>query len=703
MYISFTWLKNFIDFKNNNLDEFIETLTLGGFEVEDFESQDILGKSDIIFDVDTTANRSDTNSIVGFSLEIRNLFNNKINNSKFNKLLNSISSLNYSCFLNPNFTGCSFFYGLKLDNIKIQESPLWLQRRLSGAKISSVNSIVDIGNYIMLEWGQPVHIYDFEKIQSLLKTEKVEIEVRYANDGESFIGLNKQNLNLKPKNLLVTANNTPISIAGILGSGETEVSDSTTSIFVECAIFPSEIIRQSSKACGLRTDAASAYIKGVNPTFLPLAFQRLLSLLVSLSGATFSSGISRIFNQQDSIKIKPIKVRYERIIQVLGPIKPSNKFLDQNTILSCFKQLDFTVINPLESSTKSSDIFWEVIVPSTRIHDLEEEIDIIEEIGRIHGFNTFISSVPLPTKIGKIYSIEILKRQLKSSLINLGLFESVHYSLVPDLKINTEFLLNPFSKDQSNLRSNLLNGLIKSNIQNLEQNSLPLSSFEFGRVFIKNAKDIVSEHELVAGIFGGNQYRSGWYNDSDYETWYEGKAKIEEVFSTLNLSPKWEKIKKPFSSSSFFHPRRTALLSFGETKLGMFGQLHPGIAKDYSISPHIYLFEFDLTNIDYIRDFGNLKQYKKYSYYPVISRDLTFLFSKSVEYEMIVSTIRENGGSFLDLIDLVDTYENKSKEGVSLTFKLQFQSFSNTLVTNEIDQIIKQIETSLENNFSFSL
>ncbi len=703
MHISFSWLKNFIDLEDDNLDSFLETLTLGGFEVEDFESENVIGKSDIVFDISTTANRSDTNSIVGFSLEIHNLFNKDFINPSFDRLINSI--FNQKSFLpvheNRNFNSCSCFYGRCFHSVQVQDSPLWLQRRLLAAKINPVNSVVDLGNYMMLEWGQPVHIYDLNKINSLLSTDEVKIGVRRSDSTESLIGLNDQKFDLSSRNLVVTANDIPISIAGILGSKDTEVSESTTSIFVECAVFPPEIIRQSSKSCGLRTDAASTYIKGVNSTFLPFVFKRLSSLLNILCFAQPSSN-SIIYNSDIQEELKSIKVRYGRVIKILGPIKSgsNSSVLDKETISSYFRQLGFVTKNFVASSTSDLDSYWEVVVPSIRTHDLEEEVDIIEEIGRIHGFNNFVSDIPYPKKVGKIYSIEILKRQFKSALINLGLFESIHYSLVPSL--DKEVLLNPFSKDQSNLRPNLLNGLIKSSIQNFDQNASSLSAFEFGRVFIQNKESSISEHELVAGIMGGRKYRTDWSVNSDYETWYQAKAKIDEIFYIFDLSPKWVKVEEGISSNSFFHPQRTAVLSVDGIKFGMFGQIHPKISNEYSLSPQTYLFEFNVTNIDAARNLNSRKQYKSYSFYPVVSRDLNFLFDKSIEYKKIEDIINKNAGPFLKSIRLLDTYQNQNSKGINLTFNLQFQSFSGTLVTAEVDETINQIQNSLEENFSIS-
>ena len=488
MYISINWIKsllelnNFSDYLNKttetsknyslrNLLKYygfnIDQLTLTGFEVEDICTRKIIDEKDIIVEIDTTPNRADVSNLIGFTREICSLmkfslitksyFLNEIE-LKNNKLIGKLDKEQKVIKTNPEYSSC--LMGV-VSNVKVTNSPKWMQKRLLSAEINPINSFVDISNYIMEEWGQPLHMYDFDKIVQITKSKDFKIGIRYAIAGESFIGLNDEKYTLNSKNLIITANDYPIALAGILGGKETCVDENTKNILLECFVFNTKKVRQSSRSLGLQTKASSVFTKGVSPETTHIRFQRALKLI------ELSSQDSKIFKVKLAPQIKNtpirIKLEFEEVREILGKTqtKQNQRNLTNEEIINCLKQLDF----PLFEIEEKTCI---VEIPLQRKDDLESKIDLIEEIGRIYGFNKFVSYLPESKQLGTVSKEEAIISRLRTTLINEGLNEIINYSFKPQKQEAEMQILNPLGLEFTNLRTSLipnLVGTIQNNMQ----------------------------------------------------------------------------------------------------------------------------------------------------------------------------------------------------------------------------------------------
>ena len=337
--------------------------------------------------------------------------------------------------------------------------------------------------------------------------------------------------------------------------------------------------------------------------------------------------------------LEPILLRYETINEILGPINSStqieSKYISRQKIDEYLTRLNFKF-----TYDKLKDL-WQVKIPHLRTEDIVREIDLIEEIGRLHGFNNFLTTLPKISTIGNEDSHYKIRKKVTTCLLNLGLNEFIHYSLVnPTTFLTNEIkLVNPLLADCSNLRISLLPNLIKTVQENLKQKNLSIEGFEYGHVFSSSSKTNFEEKEHVAGIFGGIKSKLSWTNSEIEISWFEAKGKIEQLFEQLNLKTYW---KPCFNRKeiTLLHPYRSAEIFLDNGKsLGIFGQIHPLLANKLNFSSEIYLFEFDLEVIELQIQKNKLTFYKSYSLYPKIVKDLSFIIQKDIPFEKIRETL----------------------------------------------------------------
>jgi phenylalanyl-tRNA synthetase beta chain len=454
---------------------------------------------------------------------------------------------------------------------------------------------------------------------------------------------------------------------------------------------------------GLRTDRSARYEKSLKDSNLVESFYRLISLLkISNPNLTCKlHTVSQTFNQN----LHPIYLRYKTINEILGPVKESehNSFtsITTETVTNYLDRLNFT------SSFDNSKLLWKVDIPYLRSEDITREIDLIEEIGRLHGFNNFLTRLPKLKTIGiEDYSYQTRKR-ITACLLNLGFTELIHYSLVNQTTFlnNPIKLINPLVTDCSNLRSSLLPNLLKTIQENLKQGNSSIEGFEYGHIFSGNILPEFQEKEYIAGIFGGFKIKRTWSESPKSLTWFEGKGKIEQFFKQLNVLTYW----KTYSSSKYsqlLHPYCTAELYLqNQTNLGVFGQIHPILAKKLNLSPELYLFEFDFEQIKNQIQTNKLSIYQEYSFYPKIVKDLSFIIHQNISFEEIRETLYCNGTKFLVQINLLDEYRGNSipENHTSLCLQLIFQSNEKTLQNKEVESIIDNLQLFLTKNFNATI
>lgn len=710
MQISLEWLSELVNIwpiiYTYNLDFFIQKLTLGGFEVEGISKININNNQHTVLEITATANRADSLSIQGIAKEVRALlavkYINSVHLSSFHSVKSKLqSTLLKNKLVNSQLMACSFFLAISVRNVHVSNSPNWLKRKLQSSGIEPKNNLLDFQNYILLETGYYFELYDLEKIYSNLNSKVFNLIISSGDSSHSFLATNNCNYKLNSDILVLKANKELLSIAGIITNSDFQYSNATNSILIEGSIFDSKKIRQTSRKISLRTERSARYEKNINSHNLIEAFWRFLYLL----RVSNESIICKIHTAalKENIDKPNIVVNYKTINQVLGPVyniqngKYSN--LKRFQISNYLKRLGFKFF------IKMNPTHWIVSVPIDREEDILRPIDLIEEIGRLHGFNNFITQVPKINKIGtEDFSYQV-RRKLINCFLSEGLNEVINYSLTNFKEIKNVSLINPLLNDYSKLRSTLLPGLVKIISENLKQTSNSLEAFESGHVFFKSDSLLSYETEQIAGSFGGTKIRNSWSTNTYQLSWFEGKGKLENILRKLNLLVYWRSGLFDIYKG-ILHSHRTGIIYLSSgLPLGIFGQIHPILAKQLNISSEIYLFELNIETISYCLKSQILPTYQLYSLYPKVTKDIAFIISKEISFEQIKHTILLSGTKLLNSVKLIDEYNGKSIPSgkTSLCIQLTFQSVDRTLFNNEIEKIIKRIEKILIAEFDVTV
>ena len=700
MQIPLKWINELVNIETVELDELIKKLTLGGFEVEEILELEVNDEKQIALDISSTANRSDSLSIQGISMEIATLLNKPLKIPKYSFSLDHWKKNleSFAGILSPKYN-CSTFLIMNVDNLTNITVPTWLTEKLISSGVIPLNNLLDFQNYILLETGYPFAFYDANKIYSKLNNSNPQFSISTAQSNQEFYANDNNYYRLDKNTFLINANEIPISIAGIIENQEFSYSENTTSLLIEASIFNPAKIRQQSRSLGLRTERSARYEKSLKNTYLIESLYRLISLL-KMSNPNLICRLHTINKAKEEV-LKPILLRYETINEILGPIKDSTNqnfnYIKPQTILNYLERLNFQFLYD------ESKLTWQVEIPQSRSDDLTREIDLIEEIGRLHGFNNFLTTLPKIKTIGNEDLSYKTRKKITSCLLNLGFTELIHYSLVSQTTFlnNNIRLINPLLSDCSNLRSSLLPSLIQTVQENLKQGNSFIEGFEYGHVFSSDSKIKFKEKEYIAGIFGGIQTKLTWFDSKKALTWFEAKGKIEQFFKQLDLLTYWENLSTS-PTSNLVHPYRSAeiYLSNG-SRLGIFGQIHPILANTLSISNEIYLFEFDIELIRNQITVNQLTIYKEYSVYPKIIKDLSLIIKKDIKFLELQEILYCNGTKFLSEINLLDEYRGQSIPNgcTSLCLQLIFQSNEKTLQNKEIETIISKLQLILTEKF----
>ncbi|MEH2447472.1 MAG: phenylalanine--tRNA ligase subunit beta [Nostoc sp.] len=666
----------------------------------------LLGLDDVILDLTATANRADALSMVGVAREVAALTGGKLSIPEPGEVSIPKNAGNLALKI-ADTQACPAYIGTVIEQVKIAPSPEWLQQRLRAAGVRPISNVVDITNYVLLEWGQPLHAFDLSRLQSVASSD-LTIGVRFANNGESLKTLDGQTRTLASQNLLITANDKAVALAGVMGGEETEVHLGTQSLILEAALFDSVAIRRSSRSAGLRSEASGRYERGVNRAELEVANRRALSLISELA--------SGILVQQEIADTRPhpstwrrsIALRLDRVNQILGPIElgeDTGELQEQDverilTALGC--QLTPSDNVPGEDTTHQSR--WSVSVPPYRYRDLEREIDLIEEIARLYGYNKFCDTLPEKAEAGYLPLDEELIRKLRAFFRAEGLTELIHYSLVKPGEDRQIVLSNPLFVEYSALRNDLISGLIDAFQYNLEQGNGALNGFEIGQIFWRE-EDGLQETEALAGIVGGDISLGKWSKSGREEpiTWFEAKGILESVFRQLGLQVEFQ----PDRRDDRLHPGRTASLWIQGNSLGIFGQLHPQLRREKGLPNSVYVFQLDLDVL--LDSLGEdeilVPTFQPYSTYPASDRDIAFFAPVKISVAEIQKVITKAGKDLLESVELFDEYrgENVPQGQRSLAFRLVYRASDRTLTEAEVEPVHNKVREALVEKFGVNL
>jgi phenylalanyl-tRNA synthetase beta chain len=660
----------------------------------------LLGLDDVVLDVTATANRADALCMVGIAREVAALTNAKLSIPELPEIPQQTSqALNLKV---EESKACPAYIGTVIENVTIAPSPEWLQQKLRAAGTRPINNVVDITNYVLLEWGQPLHAFDRERLKTIGGSENITIGVRFATAGETLKTLDGQTRTLNTQNLLITAGDKPVALAGVMGGEESEVYEGTQNLVLEAALFESVAIRRSSRSVGLRSEASSRYERGLNFAGLETAWRRALTLITELAGGTIVATKIADTRPDPATWSRTISLRLDRVNELLGSVCVGDVDDIGGELQSSDVERTLTALGC--QLTVTGDKTWNVVVPPYRYRDLEREVDLIEEVARLYGYDNFCDTLPETVEGGYLPFEQEMVRKLRYAMRGAGLTELIHYSLVKPGEERQIVLTNPLLAEYSALRTDLINGLINAFQFNLEQGNGALNGFEIGQIFWQEENGL-QEAEAIGGILGGDISVGKWARGGSEApmTWYEAKGVLENVFQQMNLHVEYQ----PDHRDARLHPGRTASLWVGSSRLGTFGQLHPQLRKERNLPDAVYVFQLDLYALLDALDNEELlvPTFKPYSAYPASDRDIAFFAPLELAVAKIERAIKATAKDLLESVELFDEYrgENVPAGQRSLAFRLVYRSNERTLSEKDIEPVHQKVRDTLVEKFGVNL
>lgn len=658
-------------------------------------AKDVLGLNDVVLEFELTANRADCFSVFGLVREIAAITGNKPHfpeikvNEDDNTKLNDIFSVEIA---DPDL--CSRFSTRMLKNVKIGPSPEWMQQRLEGAGIRSINNVVDVTNFVMIELGHPMHAYDYDKITGK------KLIARRAIEGEELHTLDDTSRKAKGEMLVIADSEKAAGLAGIMGGFETEITDTTTTtVVLESADFYGPCIRRTARACGLSSEASGRFERGVDSETTIKALDRAAQLLQEMGACTVCEGIVDVYpnpKQANYVTFTP-----EQINNHLG----TN--IAKDVMLNIITSVGFDV-------TKDENDEITVKVPSWR-NDVTCMADISEEIARLHGFDKIKSTLPNGVSMqGTQSAKQTFIDKVKASLSSQGLYETISFALTNEETFNklnipqdsplrkAVPIMNPLSDEYPLVRTTLLSSIFDNLARNLARKNDDVALFEVGSVFFPKAlpvTELPDEVVKIAGAITGRRNAQGWNQTNDMVDFYDAKGIIEELLANLRVT----RYTVETGTHYAMHPGKTALFKKGRDVIATVGEVHPAVLSAYGITKPVYIFELDATIV--MKYMAKDLKYKALPKYPATSRDLAMLVDVDVNAADIEKAMTKAAGQNLTQITLFDVYTGKQvEEGKkSLAFSLTFQSNDKTLTDAEIDPAIEKIVAKLQKDFNANL
>ncbi|ADL11945.1 phenylalanine--tRNA ligase subunit beta [Acetohalobium arabaticum] len=639
-----------------------------------------LGLDDVIFELDLTPNYADCLSMIGVAREVAVMTGNELQLPEAEIAEKGPEVTELTSIQVEDEELCPRYTARVIKDVEVKESPLWLQQRLKAVGIRPINNIVDITNYVLMEFGQPLHAFDYDVL-----TEN-RIVVRRAEDGEKMVTLDEEERELDDDMLVIADAKEPVCIAGVMGGSDSEVTEETTDVLLEAANFSPASIRQTAKKLGLHSESSHRFERGVDINGTDLASRRAVELILDLAGGEVAQGA--IDKYPDPVKPLELELKVERVNNLLGTE------LTKEQIIEILVKLEFEVID------QGSKL--KVKVPTFR-GDVSRGADLIEEIARIYGYNEVEATISSGSILqGKRTQQQSIKKKTLDTLTGLGLYEVSTFSftsqqvfdrinLPADSKLReTVKLANPLSSEHEILRTTLIPNLLEVLAENINQNIEEVEIFELGRVFTpQEEKELPKERELLSGALMQKEEEDIW--NLDAANFFTLKGKLEEYFAALNITD-YEFIS---SQAATFHPGRTAEIRIGEKKAGIIGELHPDIVEEYELVPRTVLFELKFEVI--VEAASDEVVYTELPKYPASTRDIALVVDQKVTANEIEEIIRKVAGELLEKIELFDLYQGEQlKAGTkSLAYSLTYRAVDRTLTDNEVNKLQSEIESEL--------
>ncbi len=667
------------------LSKFLDNLKLGD------DLAKVLGiKKDVILHTAPTANRGDEMSIIGVAREVAAVFNRKFLFSPLENQ-NEPQTPNFKVeIIDENI--CKYYAIGVLKDIKIKPSPKWMQERLISAGVRPISNVVDITNYVMLEYGQPLHAFDFDKLDGYLC-------VRKASENEKIVTLDGIERNLTDQSVVIATKEKPVCIAGVFGGENSEVDENTKNIALESAYFTPSTNRKSARSVGYRSEASARFERGIDLYSCQKALYRAISLLIEHAEAKFE-GIVEDKKYED--KLNQITLRFNEIKRILGCE------IENTRCIEILDKLGFKLLGSNETAAKFE-------VPGFRQDDVYREIDLIEEIARINGYDKIVPTLPSNSnsidinleqkcisKINDIFLGNGFFEAKSSSLIGKSLLEE--YSFPYDFEKSVS-VINAQSEDFSLLRQSLLPNALNYLKYNLKNNQKDVMLYEIGKTYFKTGQtpdeinSSVEENLMLSFVISGKLEKAMWCGN-DSASFYALKGVVENIFETFKIQ---NRIRYEKCDKTFFHPAKSAKIVLLDKKpqiLGYFGELHPLIKDKAKFSSKVYIGELNLDSI--LKTVCSTSQhdikYKKISVYPTSERDIAFIIDQKIPSDEIIKNMNKLlKKDIVNSVNIFDVYEgeNIQKDMKSVAFNVKFQSNDGTLNDDTINEQISNLKQGL--------
>jgi len=666
----------------------------------DVPVEDALGLSDWTLEVNITANRPDCLSILGVARELATAIASPLTLPRIDLTKAQQGDIHQSLAVDLHASdGCPRYSARRVTGVKIAPSPAWMQQRLEAAGIRPISNVVDITNFVMLETGHPMHAFDARSI------DEGRIVIRWATTGEKLMTLDGTTHSLTEENVLIADPRKALALGGVMGGEHSGINDSTTDVVLEAAYFDPVRIRRTAKRLRLHTESSHRFERGCDPQATLWALDRACQLLSEHAGGTVIAGTIDCY--PTPIEPKKITVRAPRVNKVLG------LNLERHRMESLLKKIGLMPEESVETNLYYNPESFVVVAP-TRRPDLTSEVDVIEEIARLHGYDNIPVNSPVGSALPRQDDPKIsIIGKTRHTLAGLGLLEATSFPFSDRHTTDAVTLANPLKEEEGWLRTSLLDSGLKNLVYNVNHQNTCLDLFEIGRVFAcENGTRGYHQEYRVAVVMAGQKI-GHWRQASRCVDYYAIKGVVDALMANLKFewscgslgddgADKGQEGLEPFESG-WFHPARSARLVVGKKTVGAFGELHPKIAGDLKIPVPVALAEIAIERL-----LGSAvleTRAKVMPPFPKAERDLAVIVPAATPYQDLEKTVREAGGRLLEEISLFDVFSGKTIEPgkKSMALSLSFRHAERTLTDAEVDKNIQRIVDRLKKEFDASL
>lgn len=636
-----------------------------------------LDLDDEIIEPDILANRADAMSMRGVAYEVAAIYGKTVNFEEKTVTEVAKKAADKVAVKVETSTEQVPTYKIRMiENVKIAPSPLWLQNTLMNAGIRPINNVVDVTNYVLMYYGQPLHAFDFDKFGA------DEIVVRQADQGEKIVTLDEQERELSPEDIVITANGQPVALGGVMGGFDSEITDQTVTVALEAALFNGTSIRKTSHKFALRSESSSRFEKGINQGTVREALDFAAAMIQELAGGEILSGV--VESNDFMPKLQEVNITLDRINAALGTS------LEDAEVLAILAQLGF--------ETQEKEGQFNIQIPSRR-WDIKIEADIVEEVARIYGYDNLPSTLPSGATAGELTAMQKLRRKVRTNVEAAGLSEVIGYSLTTAEKAQefvekqgpTTSLMLPMTEDRQTLRGSQISGLLDIVNYNQNRKNADVAIYEVGNIFVATDSEDTRPLEIphLAFAISGNVEDKTYSSDAVAVDFYYAKAIVEQLLAGYdNLAF------EAYSEVKEMHPGRTARILLGDRQVGFVGQVHPATAKAYDVK-ETYVASLDLDAMLELAPAQTV--FVEIPKVQAVHRDIAMLVDAEKTHAEIVETITSSKVKTLSKVELFDIYqgENLPEGKKSMAYSLTFQSREKTMTEEEIAKAMAKITKNL--------